>query len=47
LPTAREERVNVRLEEIDDLDEVTIAANGGRAGALAAGGVEEREGEEA
>ncbi|HWW66400.1 MAG TPA: bifunctional pyr operon transcriptional regulator/uracil phosphoribosyltransferase PyrR [Solirubrobacterales bacterium] len=25
LPTAREERVNVRLEEIDELDEVTIS----------------------
>ena len=26
LPTAREERVNVRLEELDDADEVTISA---------------------
>jgi pyrimidine operon attenuation protein/uracil phosphoribosyltransferase len=26
LPTAREERVNVRLEEVDGLDEVTISA---------------------
>jgi pyrimidine operon attenuation protein / uracil phosphoribosyltransferase len=25
LPTAREERVNVRLEEVDDVDEVTIS----------------------
>jgi pyrimidine operon attenuation protein/uracil phosphoribosyltransferase len=25
LPTARDERVNVRLEEIDDIDQVTIA----------------------
>ena len=25
LPTAREERVNVRLEEIDEVDEVTIS----------------------
>jgi pyrimidine operon attenuation protein / uracil phosphoribosyltransferase len=25
LPTAREERVNVRVEELDDLDEVTIS----------------------
>ena len=25
LPTAREERVNVRLEELDDVDEVTIS----------------------
>jgi pyrimidine operon attenuation protein/uracil phosphoribosyltransferase len=34
LPTAREERVNVRLEESDGVDEVTIAGNGERAGAL-------------
>jgi pyrimidine operon attenuation protein / uracil phosphoribosyltransferase len=34
LPTAREERVNVRLEESDGVDEVTIA-NGDPAGALA------------
>ena len=26
LPTAREERVNVRVEELDDVDEVTISA---------------------
>ncbi|MGH2981790.1 MAG: bifunctional pyr operon transcriptional regulator/uracil phosphoribosyltransferase PyrR, partial [Solirubrobacterales bacterium] len=41
LPTAREERVNVRLEESDGVDEVTIAANGDPAGALA--GEEERD----
>jgi pyrimidine operon attenuation protein/uracil phosphoribosyltransferase len=35
LPTAREERVNVRLEESDGVDEVTIAINGDPAGALA------------
>ncbi|MEK6251123.1 MAG: bifunctional pyr operon transcriptional regulator/uracil phosphoribosyltransferase PyrR [Actinomycetota bacterium] len=35
LPTAREERVNVRLEESDGVDEVTIASNGDPAGALA------------
>jgi pyrimidine operon attenuation protein / uracil phosphoribosyltransferase len=35
LPTSREERVNVRLEESDGVDEVTIAGNGERAGALA------------
>jgi len=35
LPTAREERVNVRLEESDGVDEVTIAGSGERAGALA------------
>jgi len=35
LPTAREERVNVRLEESDGVDEVTIAGNGDPAGALA------------
>jgi pyrimidine operon attenuation protein / uracil phosphoribosyltransferase len=41
LPTSREERVNVRLEETDDFDEVTIttadgdaATNGDRAGAV-------------
>ncbi|HET8592930.1 MAG TPA: bifunctional pyr operon transcriptional regulator/uracil phosphoribosyltransferase PyrR [Solirubrobacterales bacterium] len=40
LPTSRGERVNVRLEEVDDFDEVTIndaggeaAGNGGRAAA--------------
>ena len=32
LPTARDERVNVRLEEVDEVDEVTID----RAGAEAA-----------
>jgi pyrimidine operon attenuation protein / uracil phosphoribosyltransferase len=36
LPTAREERVNVRLDESDGVDEVTIATNGEPAGALAA-----------
>jgi Pyrimidine operon attenuation protein/uracil phosphoribosyltransferase len=35
LPTARDERVNVRLEESDGIDEVTIASNGDPAGALA------------
>ena len=35
LPTAREERVNVRLEESDGVDEVTIARNGDPTGALA------------
>ena len=45
LPTARDERVNVRLEETDDVDEVAIAVNGDRAGAVAGGG-EEAEGEE-
>jgi pyrimidine operon attenuation protein / uracil phosphoribosyltransferase len=35
LPTSREERVNVRLEESDGVDEVTITGNGERAGALA------------
>jgi pyrimidine operon attenuation protein/uracil phosphoribosyltransferase len=35
LPTARDERVNVRLEESDGVDEVTIASNGAPAGALA------------
>jgi pyrimidine operon attenuation protein/uracil phosphoribosyltransferase len=35
LPTARDERVNVRLEETDDIDEVTIADGADRAGALA------------
>jgi pyrimidine operon attenuation protein/uracil phosphoribosyltransferase len=43
LPTSREERVNVRLEETDEFDEVTITtadggpgANGDRAGAIGA-----------
>jgi pyrimidine operon attenuation protein/uracil phosphoribosyltransferase len=35
LPTSRDERVNVRLEESDGIDEVTIAGNGTRASALA------------
>jgi pyrimidine operon attenuation protein / uracil phosphoribosyltransferase len=44
LPTAREERVNVRLEEVDDFDEVTIAgADGDRTSALAEGPGDERE----
>jgi pyrimidine operon attenuation protein / uracil phosphoribosyltransferase len=37
LPTAREERVNVRLEETDGVDEVTITADGDRESALAGG----------
>ena len=36
LPTSRDERVNVRLEETDGVDEVTIAADA-RQGALAGG----------
>jgi pyrimidine operon attenuation protein/uracil phosphoribosyltransferase len=40
LPTAREERVNVRLEESDEVDEVTIVA-GSPAGAGVGGGQEE------
>ena len=44
LPTAREERVNVRLEESDGVDEVTIASNGDPAGALA--GEDETESED-
>ena len=36
LPTAREERVNVRLEEVDGVDEVTISS-GARETALAGG----------
>jgi pyrimidine operon attenuation protein/uracil phosphoribosyltransferase len=44
LPTARDERVNVRLEESDGVDEVTIASNGDPAGALA--GDDETESEE-
>jgi pyrimidine operon attenuation protein / uracil phosphoribosyltransferase len=35
LPTSREERVNVRLEESDGVDEVTITTNGDRTSALA------------
>jgi pyrimidine operon attenuation protein/uracil phosphoribosyltransferase len=35
LPTSREERVNVRLEESDGIDEVTITTNGDRESALA------------
>jgi pyrimidine operon attenuation protein / uracil phosphoribosyltransferase len=41
LPTARDERVNVRLEESDDVDEVTITINGDRASALAAGAADD------
>jgi pyrimidine operon attenuation protein/uracil phosphoribosyltransferase len=37
LPTAREERVNVRVEESDDIDEVTITGDEDRASALAGG----------
>jgi pyrimidine operon attenuation protein / uracil phosphoribosyltransferase len=43
LPTSREQRVNVRLEETDGVDEVTISGNGGRAPALAG---DERESED-
>ena len=35
LPTARAERVNVHVEDLDGVDEVTIAGDGERAGALA------------
>jgi pyrimidine operon attenuation protein/uracil phosphoribosyltransferase len=35
LPTSPQERVNVRLEESDGVDEVTIAANGERAAVIA------------
>lgn len=44
LPTARDERVNVRLEEADGVDEVTIAGNGAPAGALAGENEAETEG---
>ncbi len=37
LPTARDERVNVRLAESDGIDEVTIVNGGDRASALAGG----------
>jgi len=40
LPTSRRERVNVRIEELDEVDEVTIAAAGERA---AVGADEEEE----
>jgi pyrimidine operon attenuation protein/uracil phosphoribosyltransferase len=43
LPTARDERVNVRLEESDGVDEVTISGHGEGAGALAGGPGEETE----
>ena len=42
LPTARDERVYVRLEESDGIDEVSIGSEGDRASALA-GGVSEHE----
>jgi pyrimidine operon attenuation protein / uracil phosphoribosyltransferase len=45
LPTSRDERVNVRLEESDGVDEVIITTNGEHASALA-GGATEDEGEE-
>src|ERR671928_28284 len=32
LPTARSERVNVRVEELDGIDEVTISAEGAPGG---------------
>jgi pyrimidine operon attenuation protein/uracil phosphoribosyltransferase len=44
LPTAHDERVNVRLEESDGVDEVTIAGNGDPAGALA--GEDDKESED-
>jgi pyrimidine operon attenuation protein/uracil phosphoribosyltransferase len=44
LPTARGERVNVRLEESDDVDEVTISGDGEEPVAGAAGGAERSEG---
>jgi pyrimidine operon attenuation protein / uracil phosphoribosyltransferase len=40
LPTSRDQRVNVRVEETDGVDEVSIAA--ARASAVGAGGEEER-----
>jgi pyrimidine operon attenuation protein / uracil phosphoribosyltransferase len=42
LPTSRDERVYVRLEESDGVDEVTIAADGGATAAIAADRSEER-----
>jgi pyrimidine operon attenuation protein / uracil phosphoribosyltransferase len=46
LPTSLAERVNVRLEEIDDFDEVTISGEGGDGAAARRGaGVLAREGE--
>lgn len=41
LPTARHERVNVRVEEIDDVDEMTITGETERAGAAVGGEHEE------
>jgi hypothetical protein len=38
LPTARDERVNVRVEELDGVDEVTILRSPDDAGAAAADG---------
>jgi len=43
LPTAREERVNVRLEESDGVDEVTIAVDGDGEPAAALAGDDENE----
>ena len=45
LPTARAERVNVRLEETDDFDEVTISEREGSAAAARRDSVLAREGE--
>jgi pyrimidine operon attenuation protein/uracil phosphoribosyltransferase len=42
LPTSRRERVNVRVEELDEVDVVTIGADGQRAAVGAAEGEEER-----
>jgi pyrimidine operon attenuation protein/uracil phosphoribosyltransferase len=41
LPTGRDERVNVRVEELDGVDEVTLGRSDVRAGAAAATGEEE------
>ena len=45
LPTSRAERVNVRLEETDDFDEVTISERDGSAAAARRDSVLAREGE--
>jgi pyrimidine operon attenuation protein/uracil phosphoribosyltransferase len=45
LPTSRAERVNVRLEETDDFDEVTISEREGSAAAARRDSVLAREGE--
>jgi pyrimidine operon attenuation protein/uracil phosphoribosyltransferase len=45
LPTSRAERVNVRLEETDDFDEVTISEREGSAAAARRDSVVAREGE--